>query len=111
MTIKTLIRLLIDLVAFTGGTQVHLITQDTASIFLQAENQSTDPDTLFQVSSVLSFPPVDVVVIPKLLSTIKKLIWLLSDLWAIIWRTQLHLITKDTASMFSQASNQSTDPD
>ena len=63
---------------------MHLIAQDTASIFSQAENQSTDPDTRanqsadldkqFQVSSVLSFPPVAVAVIRKILSTIKKLL-------------------------------------
>ena len=51
---------------------MHLFDQETASIFAQAANQSTNPDKRFQVSSVLSFPPVDVVVIRKLLSTIKN---------------------------------------
>ena len=73
-----------------GGTQVNLIAQDTASIFSQAanqstdpdtrENQSTNPDTRFQFSSVLSFPPVDVAVIRKLLLTIKKIMRLSSNL-------------------------------
>ena len=72
--------MLSDLGACTGGTQVHLIAQDTASIFSQAANQSTGPDMGFQISSMLSFPPVAVSVIWKLLSTIKNLIRLLSDL-------------------------------
>ena len=50
--------------------------------FSQAANQSTNPDTRFQVSSVLHFPPVPVAFIRGLLSTIKKLIRLLSDLGA-----------------------------
>ena len=57
-TIKTLIRLLSNLVAFTGGTQVHLISQDTGLIFSKPTNQSTDPNMRFQVSSVLPFPPL-----------------------------------------------------
>ena len=65
-----------------GGNQVNLIDQDKASIFSQALNQSIDPDTRFQVSSVLPFPPIDVSVIRKLLSTIKKLIRMLSALGA-----------------------------
>ena len=56
-----------------GGIQVQLIAQDTASILSQATNQSTDPDKRFQFSSVLPFPPVDVAVSRKLLSTIKKI--------------------------------------
>ena len=72
--------MLSDLGACTVGTQGHLIYQDTASIFLQAANKSKDPDEIFQVSSMLSFPPVDYTVIRKLLSTIKKLIRMLSDL-------------------------------
>ena len=90
---------------------MHLIAQDTASIFSQAANQSTDTDMRFQVSSVLSFPPVSVAVIRKLLSTIKKLIRLLSYLGACTGGTQVNLIAQDTASIFSQAANQSTDPD
>ena len=54
--------------------------QEGASIFSQSANQSIDTNKLFQVSTVLSFPPVDVAVIQKLLSTLKKLIRLLSDL-------------------------------
>ena len=57
-TNKKLIRLLSDLGAFTGGTQVHLNSQDTGSNFSKATNQSTDPDMRFQVSSVLPFPPL-----------------------------------------------------
>ena len=59
---------------------MNLISQVTALISSQAANQSIDTDTRFKVSSVLSFLPVDVPVIRKLLSTIKKLIRLLSDL-------------------------------
>ena len=59
---------------------MHLISQDMASIFSQAANQSTDPDKQFQVSSVLSFPPVSVSVIRNLLSSRKKLMRLISDL-------------------------------
>ena len=80
---------------------MHLIAQDTASIFSQASNQSTELDTIFQVSIVLSFPPVDVAVIRKLLSTIKKLIILLSDLRACTRGTRLNIIAQDTASIFS----------
>ena len=57
-TIKTLISLSSDLVAFTWGTQVHLISQETGSNFSKAINQSTAVDTWFQVSSVLPFPPL-----------------------------------------------------
>ena len=59
---------------------MHLITHETASIFSQAANQSTNPDKQFKVSIVLLLPPVDVAVIRKLLSTINKLIRSLSDL-------------------------------
>ena len=100
---------------------MHLIFQYTALIFSQAanqltnpdtrENQSTYPDKRFQVSSVLSFPPVAVAVIRKLPSFIKNLIRLLSDLVACTGGTQLYLIAQDTASIFSQAANQSTDTD
>ena len=71
-TIKKLIRMLSDLGACTGGTQVHLIAQDTASIFSQAANQSIDPDERFRVSIMLPFSPVAVAVIRKLLSNIKN---------------------------------------
>ena len=80
---------------------MHLIAQNTALIFSQAVNQSTDPDTRFQVSSVLSFPPVDVSVIRKLLSTIVKLIRMLSDLGSCTGATQVHMIAQDMASIFS----------
>ena len=64
--------LLSDLEACTIEIKVHMIYQDTDSIFSQAAKQSTDPDTRFQVSSVLPFPPVSVAVTRKLLSTIKN---------------------------------------
>ena len=56
-------------------------------------------------------PPVAVAVIRKLLSTIKKLIRLLSDLGACTGGTQVHLISQENASIFSKTANQSTDPD
>ena len=56
------------------------MAQDTASILSQDTNQSTDRDTRFQISSVLNFSPADVTIFRKLLSTIKELIRLLSDL-------------------------------
>ena len=73
-TIKKLIRMLSGLESCTVGTQVHLIYQDTLSILSLTANESTDPDTRFQVSSVFLFSPVAVSIIRKLLSTIKKLI-------------------------------------
>ena len=73
---------------------MHLIAQDTASILSQAENQSTDSDMRFEVSSVFSFSPVDVAVIQKLLSTIKNIIRLLSNMGACTERTQVHLIVQ-----------------
>ena len=82
---------------------MQLIAQDNALIFSQAANQSTDPYTRYQVSSVLSFPPVDVAAIRKLLSTIKKLIRLLSDLGACTGVTQLHLIDQDACSIFNRS--------
>ena len=88
---------------------MDLINQDMASIFSQSANQSTDTDKRFQVSSVLSFPPVSTLVIRNLLSTIKKLIRMLSNLGACMGVTQVHLIAQDTASIFSQYENQSTD--
>ena len=76
------------------------IDQDTGSFFSQSLNKLTDSDTRFKVSSVLSLPHVSVAVIWKLLSNIKKLIRLLSNLGACTGLTQVHPIAQDTGSIF-----------
>ena len=102
---KKIIRMLYDLGSCKGGTQVHLIAQDTVSIFSQAANQSTNPDTLFQVLSVLRKNNNIHPLFGNYYHLSKTLTRCLSNLGACTGDCSGHGI------FFSQASNQSTDPD
>ena len=73
-------------------------------ILSQASNQSTDPHTQFQVSSVLSnlpLPPFAFSVIRKLFSTIKNNIRFLSDLEACTGGTKVQLSSQYSISILS----------